>query len=106
MKPELSLDKVAHLLMYLAFAFITLWGYRLPYRERGKAFRSKALWITLLVSVSFGALTELMQEFFIPSRFGSVYDWIADVIGSILGVTLFYFLYKKRNNLGREAFCK
>ena len=80
--------------MYLGFAFIAIWGYRKQYLEKGKAYQRKALWLTLAISIVFGALTEVMQETLIPSRIGSVYDWIADVVGSIIGVVLFYFFYR------------
>ena len=105
-KPAIGLDKVVHLLMYLGFAFITLWGYRKPYKENGDYYRKKALWIVLAISVAFGGLTEIMQETLIPSRTGSVYDWIADVIGSILGVAIYYFFHRSRNNLQNQSFCK
>lgn len=105
-KPALGLDKLVHLGMYAAFAFITLWGYRKPYQENGKSYQAKALWVTLLVSVVFGAVTEIMQETLIPSRSGSVYDWIADVIGSVIGVVFFYFFYRNRNNLRNTALDK
>lgn len=105
-KPALGLDKIAHLLMYAGFAFATLWGYREPFQQQGARYRRKACWLTLLISIVFGALTEIMQEAFVPGRIGSIYDWIADLIGSILGVVLFYFLYRNRNNLPKETFCK
>ena len=105
-KPALGLDKVVHLLMYAAFAFLTLWGYRKPFMENGKVYQSKALWITLAISFVFGALTEVMQETLVPGRVGSVYDWIADVIGSILGATVFYFFFRNRNNFQNPALDK
>ena len=105
-KPAIGLDKVVHLLMYLGFAFITLWGYRKPYQENGDTYRKKSLWIVLAISIAFGALTEVMQETLIPTRTGSIYDWIADAIGSIFGVTIYYFFHRSRNNLQNQSFCK
>lgn len=102
-KPVIGLDKLVHLAMYAGFAFITLWGYRKPYQENGKAYRTKALWLTLLISICFGAATEIMQETLVPSRTGSVYDWVADTIGSIVGVAVFYFFYRNRNNLQKPS---
>lgn len=92
--------------MYLGFAFITLWGYRKQYQENGNSYRRKALWLTLAISIVFGALTEVMQETLIPSRIGSIYDWIADIVGSIIGVVLFYFFYRNGNNLKNASFHK
>ena len=92
--------------MYMGFSFITVWGYRKPYQDQGKAYRKKVLWLVLAISLAFGGLTEIMQEYLIPSRTGSVYDWIADAIGSILGVVLYYFFHQSRNNLQNQSFCK
>ncbi len=105
-KPLIGLDKLAHLIMYLGFAFITLWGYRQPYQEQGKAYQRKAIMITLAISLAFGALTEVMQHTLIPGRVGSLYDWIADAIGSLIGAVFFYFFFRNRNNLKNQAFCK
>lgn len=103
-KPVFGIDKIAHLLMYAGFAFVTLWGYRKPYREHGNPYRNRACLLTLAISVVFGALTEVMQETCIPGRIGSVFDWLADVAGSILGTLLFYFLYRNRNKIKNESF--
>ena len=105
-KPVFKLDKVVHLLMYAGFAFATLWGYRKPFKENGKTYRRKALWITLVIGMAYGLLTEIMQETLIPSRTGSVYDWIADILGCILGAIIAYFLLRDRNNLKNEALHK
>ena len=105
-KPVFGVDKVVHLLMYAGFVFAMLWGYRKPFTENGKAFRRKALWITLIIGIMYGILTEIMQETLVPGRTGSVYDWLADVIGCILGAIIAYFLLHDRNNLKNEALHK
>lgn len=99
-------DKIVHAIMYMGFAFLSLWGYRKSYLEQGKAYRRKALLVVLAISIAYGALTEIMQEQLIPKRTGSVYDWIADLVGSLLGTLLFYFLYRKGNNLPNRSFYK
>ena len=60
----------------------------------------------MAIGIAYGALTEVMQEFLIPLRTGSVYDWIADVIGSIFGLIIVYFFLRNRNNLKNEALDK
>ena len=105
-KPIIGLDKLVHMLMYAGFVFASIWGYREPFRERGKAYRKKVLWIALGIGIAYGALTEIMQETLVPSRTGSVYDWIADVIGCILGAIIAYFFLRDRNNLKNEALDK
>ena len=105
-KPVLGVDKVVHLFMYLGFAFLCLWGYRKPYQERETAYRRRACWLTLAIGLGYGALTEVMQEYLVPGRVGSVYDWLADMIGSVIGVLLFDFFFQKGNKLKNESFRK
>lgn len=100
------MDKVVHLLMYAAFTFITIWGYRQPFKEKGKDYRRKALWIVTIIGIVYGALTEVMQETMVPGRTGSLYDWIADLLGSIIGAIIVYFFLCGRNNLKNEALDK
>ena len=64
------------------------------------------LWIAILIGIFYGALTEIMQETVVPGRTGSVYDWIADLVGCILGAIIAYFLLRDRNNLKNEALHK
>lgn len=105
-KPAIGLDKLAHLLMYAGFTFLCLWGYRIPFREKGRKYRTRALWIALAIGIVYGALTEIMQETLIPSRTGSIYDWIADIIGSAFGVLFAQIFLRDRNNLENEALDK
>ena len=105
-KPVVGMDKVAHLLMYAGFTFITIWGYRQPFKEKGRDYQRKMIWTVTVIGILYGALTEIMQEFLIPSRTGSVYDWIADLLGSIIGVIFAYFFLRNRNNLKNEALDK
>ena len=105
-KPVIGIDKVVHVLMYAGFTFASLWGYREPYQERGRAYRRKALWLVLTIGIAYGALTEIMQETLIPGRTGSIYDWIADITGSVLGIVVFFFYQQKGNNLKNDSFGK
>lgn len=67
-------DKVIHACL---FAMLTLAGY-LAYANY-----SKWLYTNLII---YGAITEVMQQMFTATRFASVYDWLADVIGVLLAV--------------------
>ena len=91
-----GLDKVGHFLMYAGFAYAALWGYRKPLAEKGKAYRRKAFWITLAVSIALGTLTEIMQGVMGMGRDCDFLDWIADLIGSIVGIATYYFFHRKK----------
>ena len=95
-KPALGLDKVAHIIMYAVFSFLCLWGYRQQYVNNGKAYQKRALLLAVIISIAYGGLTEIMQEFFVPLRTGDWFDLLADVIGTCLGGLIFYLFYRQR----------
>ena len=95
-KPVIGLDKVVHLCMYASFAFLCIWGYRQPYKERDDHYRRRALLLASLISIAYGGLTELMQEYIVVSRTGSWYDFLADAIGTVLGISIFGLFFRNK----------
>jgi len=95
-KPAIGLDKVVHILMYASFAFICIWGYRKQFISNGKTYRKKALLLTTIISICYGGLTEIIQEFLVPSRTGDIFDFIADIIGTLIGMLIFYLFFKNK----------
>ena len=95
-KPVVGLDKVVHLCMYAGFAFLCLWGYRKQFISNGITYKRKAILLAIIISIAYGGLTELMQEYLVPSRTGDWVDFLADGIGTLLGATIFYLFYRNR----------
>ena len=95
-KPVVGLDKVAHLCMYAVFAFLCLWGYRKQFISNGITYKRKAILLAVVISIAYGGLTELMQEYLVRSRTGDWVDFLADSIGTLLGATIFYLFYRKK----------
>ncbi len=95
-KPIVGLDKVAHFLMYACFAFACIWGYRKQFVTNGIAYKKRALLLTLAISIAYGGLTELMQEFFVPLRTGDWLDFLADSIGTLIGIFVFYLFFRHK----------
>jgi VanZ family protein len=95
-KPALGLDKVVHILMYASFAFLCIWGYREQFVSNGKDYRIKALVLAAVISIMYGGLTELMQEYLVPMRTGDWYDFLADTIGTLLGISVFCAFFRKK----------
>ena len=89
-------DKIVHSLMFAAFAFCTAAGYRQEYQERSSTYRIKLQAITLAITISYGALTEILQTYVFIGRYGSIYDFYADVIGCVLGVFIFKIIFRKK----------
>ena len=48
------------------------------------------------MSILYGGLTELLQKYLFINRYGSIYDFIADTIGCLLGLIFFHFLVQKK----------
>ena len=89
-------DKVVHLLMFGIFSFLIIFGYREEYCTLGKQYRIKIQTITLLISITYGAMTEALQLYIFKGRYGSIYDFLADVIGCVLGVFIFKLFFRKK----------
>ena len=96
-KPAIGLDKVAHVLMYAGFAFACLWGYRKQFVSNGQHYRRKAIILTVIISIAYGGLTEIMQETItFLHRSGDWRDLIADSIGTGIGVLVFYLFFRRK----------
>ncbi len=95
-KPVVGLDKVVHFLMYAGFAFACIWGYRKQFVSNGLSYKKKALLLTLVISITYGGLTELMQEYFVPFRTGDWIDFLADCTGTLIGVLIFYLFFRHK----------
>lgn len=89
-------DKIVHLLLFGLFSYLTLWGYRKQLLSVNSSSQIKALLFVLFLTISYGALTELMQKYVFVNRYGSYFDFLADSIGCVLGVIAFYFYLKKK----------
>jgi VanZ family protein len=76
-------DKLAHLIAYAILALLIACYWQ---ASAGWLGREHFLWI-VLVCAAFGAIDELLQ---IPvGRYASALDWIADVLGAVVGVAVF-----------------
>ena len=99
-KPVIGMDKMVHILMYATFAFLCIWGYRKQFVSNGKAYQKKALLLTALIGIGYGGLTELMQEFLVPTRTGDWFDFLADSMGTLIGVSVFFLFFKDNGTKG------
>ena len=95
-KPIVGFDKVVHIFMYAGFAFACLWGYRKQFVSNGTDYQQHALLLAVIISIGYGGLTELMQEFLVPSRTGDWFDFLSDSLGTLLGTSVFYLFYRHK----------
>ena len=87
-------DKIAHAGVFGILGFLMVYG---SIRRKAKPFLSRKHILTLmLIASAYGALTEIFQDLFFPSRFGDITDFIADTIGAVLGILVAKKLLTKK----------
>jgi VanZ family protein len=79
-------DKLEHI---SAFALLGLSGYL--------SYPRKAVWIYSGL-ILYGLYMEWMQTTFTASRTGSIYDWVADIVGVLLSAFTIYLFTKNNAN--------
>ena len=79
---HITLRKFAH---FFNYAFLSLLLYRAFRKGIRKAWRPEWIVYTGMIAVIYGSVDEYFQTF-VPSRTGSVYDWIIDCSGVIVAL--------------------
>ena len=82
--------------MYATFAFLCIWGYRKQFIANDIGYKKKAILLAAIISIAYGGITELMQEFLVPTRTGDWFDFLSDTFGTLVGLTVFWLFFKKR----------
>lgn len=85
-----NLDKFVHLIMYSLLAVILIVDYRSRYSTKNKQFLFKIFFFC----VAFGGIIELMQEKWFYPRSAEWIDWLADILGALLGI-FFMYIFKQ-----------
>ena len=78
-------DKLVHLFMFGIYAYLLLEGF---VRHKSPLLRKNPVFISFLVGMVFAIFTEVMQATIIPGRNGNIYDFLADMLGCLLGYTI------------------
>ncbi len=79
-------DKIVHFFLYFFLTIFWLLAYPQLWHKRLRFILAVILW---------GIFIEFIQEYFIPTRFGDIYDALANTIGGISGIFIFHFLMRK-----------
>lgn len=86
----IPIDKVFHFLMFFPYPFIGWLLYRYS-RHLGK-YKEFALSMTFITGLLFAVATELAQKYIFTDRAGEFMDFVADVIGIIIGSIIVKFI--------------
>jgi VanZ family protein len=87
-------DKIVHLFLFSVFVFFLIRGFRLPASPGFIA--THAVLFALNIGILIGGLTELMQKYFVHGRVASIYDFIANVAGCLVGWWAFRWWTRRR----------
>ena len=88
---RIGFDKIVHVCFFAALLF--LW--RTAFDQ---AFKNLTA-ILLLFAVVYGLLIEIIQNRWVPNRSFDLYDVVADAGGSIAGIFIWWWVYKKNKPL-------
>lgn len=93
------IDKVVHFGIFFMFMF--LWLSYLYQRNDGQL-SMRSIIIVFLIAAVYGIVIEVFQELFTASRTFDVFDILADIVGSLVGILFFQkskrFLKLKNSN--------
>ena len=81
-------DKLVHGLMYLCFGIVMvrdMWS-GFSYKNRKRLLVGCG--VCLLIVAVYGGVIEILQELYFPPRTGEFLDWMADIIGGGVGITI------------------
>jgi VanZ family protein len=90
-KPHINiphLDKIVHFVMFFIL------GILLGIIGHIKHTRFNIKWLPF-IAIIYGGVIEIVQQLFIPTRSGDVFDWVADTVGLIVGIVLFLYIPNK-----------
>ena len=85
-------DKWSHMLAYAVFGAALAWNLIKDKRDK--------LWVWILgiaIPVLYGGLIEILQGAFFYPRTAEWLDWLADIIGTIIGTALVAGIWQTRN---------
>lgn len=87
-------DFLGHVFAYVFLTF-TLCMETTKYVKEKTLSRLQCICVCILLPILYGGIMEFVQEFFFPPRSAEWSDWIADVMGVVIGMCLFMFVNKK-----------
>lgn len=89
-------DKIIHLFMYSLLAFALFFESRKDLWFKNKNY--KYLCFSFSIPIILGGVIELIQEFYFPPRTAEWYDWLADILGVMLGGLISIFYLNRKND--------
>ena len=89
-------DKIVHLVLFGVQCFLLLRGFNM--QSNFSFLNKRSVLLAILISITYGALVEILQTYVFIHRSGDVRDAGANALGALIG----YWIYKKKfsNRIG------
>ena len=88
---DIQLDKWVHIGLFAVLLFLWASAFELGLPRNA--------WLVIIIAIGYGMLVEFVQKTWIPNRSFDMYDVVADAIGSVIGVWIWWRVYKKNKPL-------
>lgn len=85
-------DKINHFIAYFVLAVLV--NLTLIYQRKSRLLFERAPVATIIICLFYGAVDELHQ-LLVPGRFAETLDWVADGLGTVVGVLTVYYLINR-----------
>jgi VanZ family protein len=96
----LLFDKIVHVVIHGLLSGIWLWyGFRYDQNH----FSSKTVFVVLSICFCYGLFIEAFQHWFTLTRTFDVFDVVANAIGSLLGLFVFWKFHSMSSNIFKRA---
>ena len=90
------MDKAIHFSLFFILAILLAYG--LFRQNRNSPFYLYRTLLTLTSGIWYGAATEFVQHWFVSSRHGNIYDFLANLFGMVFGLLFFRIMVQPRLN--------
>jgi len=90
----LQWDKLVHIFLFSIFSLFLINDFRK--QNKSQLLQNNSVIFALLCGIVLGLTTELIQLSEVFHRNSNIYDFIADIIGTIIGIPMYYLIYKKK----------
>ena len=86
-------DKIVHLGIFALLSFLMARGLAKQHKYDPKT--GRLFYITFIISALYGGLIEYLQNF-VPGRSSEIQDFVANTIGTLIGLLAFYFFNRSK----------
>ncbi len=90
-------DKIIHLGIFGILTYLLLRGFQKQHQFQ--RLRSNYIIFAIGIGIVFGALTEVGQRYVFTGRSANIYDFLANAVGCLLGLVVYYILSRKLNKI-------